>query len=157
MTALPPPNGLVPIRPVVTAAAVRALGRRHASWRRQVFAAPALRPLSTAPSEDAATPPVPRVLRRLFVNRIAATAARLADVDASAITGSSRNARLVLARHAAICVAREMTGASSPVLARLFGRRHHSTVLYALKRGRRDRALIAAIVALRTALAGEAR
>ena len=50
------------------------------------------------------------------------------------ITSDRRDASTVLARHAAIWLSRRLTPHSTPVIGRLFGKRDHTTVLYAIQR-----------------------
>lgn len=60
-----------------------------------------------------------------------ATEAGLTPTD---ITGDRRSKRLVLPRHVAMALARELTSQSLPTIARAFGDRDHTTVMYALRR-----------------------
>lgn len=49
------------------------------------------------------------------------------------LISARRDKQTVVARHAAILLAREMTGHSMPVIGRLFGNRDHTTILSAVR------------------------
>lgn len=57
------------------------------------------------------------------------------------LRGRHRCAQLALARHTAMYVARQCTGASYPLLGREFGYRDHTTIMYAVLKIDRLRAL----------------
>jgi chromosomal replication initiator protein len=55
------------------------------------------------------------------------------------VIGHNRQAKFVLARHAAMFVAHELTGNSFPQLAKLFGGRDHTTILSACRKAKAQR------------------
>jgi hypothetical protein len=64
-----------------------------------------------------------------------------------------RDRRVVVARHAAMWLARLMTGHSLPAIGRAFGDRDHTTVLYAVSRMAEDAAVADRVLVLQAALA----
>lgn len=50
------------------------------------------------------------------------------------IVGERRYHHIIKYRHAAMIVARDLTGASYPVIARAFGKKDHTTVIHALRK-----------------------
>lgn len=70
-----------------------------------------------------------REIERVIVQVAAAFACTPAD-----LRGPSHAHALTLPRHLAMYIANERTGASLPTLGRAFGGRHHTSVLYALRR-----------------------
>lgn len=66
--------------------------------------------------------------------QILAEAARCCDAAPADITGTGRQARVVMARQAAMYVCRRHLGLSYPELGRAFGGRDHSTVIHAVKK-----------------------
>jgi len=62
------------------------------------------------------------------------------NVPSRDITGPSRRRLHVLPRHVAMCVARDITRSSYPVIAARFDGRDHTTVLWADRKIRRLRA-----------------
>lgn len=56
------------------------------------------------------------------------------NVDTADIVGSKRNKELVIPRHAAIYISRELTQCSLPMIGKAFGGRDHSTILHACNR-----------------------
>lgn len=66
--------------------------------------------------------------------QILAEAARCCDAAPADITGTGRQAHVVMARQAAMYVCRRHLGLSYPELGRAFGGRDHSTVIHAVKK-----------------------
>ena len=114
--------------------------------------------------------PSPDTVRRLLGNRAAPKPpAGLEDivVAVAAEVGVSRHELLardrrpvvVWARHLAMYLARELTGASLPDIGRAFGGRNHTTVLHAIRRVQResehDQATRTAVQSLLARLGGE--
>lgn len=65
---------------------------------------------------------------------IIGTVARHFALSPDDITGKSRDKKVILARHIAIMLCRELLGLSLPKVGRLFSNRDHSSVLYSIKR-----------------------
>jgi chromosomal replication initiator protein len=63
-------------------------------------------------------------------------AAKLYGLRVADITGPSRRAVVVRARDLAAWLARDVGGLSYPELGHVFGGRHHTTMMVAVKRGR---------------------
>jgi chromosomal replication initiation ATPase DnaA len=69
------------------------------------------------------------------IRQIAQDEANVACLTLAQLLGSSRERRLVASRHRAMWRA-HLAGASCTQIARVFGNRDHTTVLYALKKAR---------------------
>jgi hypothetical protein len=67
--------------------------------------------------------------------------ARRTGIAPSLIKGAARTYDVAAARQAAMWLARQITGASTTVIGRAFGRRDHTTVIHSLKKIERRRAL----------------
>ena len=93
-----------------------------------------------------------------FEDIIAAVAAEV-GVSRHELVARDRRPIVVWARHLAMYLARELTGASLPDIGRAFGGRNHTTVLHAIRRvqreSERDQARRAAVQSLRARLSGE--
>ena len=93
-----------------------------------------------------------------FEDIIAAVAAEV-GVSRHELVARDRRPIVVWARHLAMYLARELTGASLPDIGRAFGGRNHTTVLHAIRRvqreSERDQARRAAVQSLLARLSGE--
>lgn len=67
-------------------------------------------------------------------NHIINTVARHFSLSPDDITGKSRDKKVVLARHIAVMLCRELLRLSLPQVGRLFGNRDHTSVLHSIKR-----------------------
>lgn len=72
------------------------------------------------------------------VDVIISTVASACGVTPIDVRSDRRNKRAVLARHTGMYLARKATLLSYPAIGRAFGRRDHSSVMYAVKRIERD-------------------
>lgn len=70
----------------------------------------------------------------LTIDRIMEITAEAMGFSSRDLLSSKRQQRLVLARHTAMFLCRDLLGASYPALGRHFGGKDHSTVLYAIKK-----------------------
>lgn len=79
-------------------------------------------------------------------------------VPVAQITGERRQGRIIVARHVAMALARDLTSAGFPRIGRAFGR-HHTTIMAGVRRCEErlvaDPDLAARVNALREALAKE--
>jgi chromosomal replication initiator protein len=71
---------------------------------------------------------------RITVAAIQAEVADYFDVPAFELRSSRRSKSVVLARHIAIYLSRELTPKSLPEIGRLFGDRDHTTIIHAIGR-----------------------
>lgn len=112
---------------------------------------PARPPSAPRPARPAPAPPRPERRHPDILGHVA----RIFAVERTALTGRSRSASVVAARHAAMLVLRERYGLSLAVIGALLGNRDHTTVRYGLEvaasRCRHDAAYAAQVAALREA------
>lgn len=73
-------------------------------------------------------------MSKLTVRAIQVATARQFNVTLGELIGPKRHKVIVKHRHLAMWIARQLTEASFPELARAFGRRDHTTVLYACRK-----------------------
>lgn len=88
---------------------------------------------------DAAAKAATTVQYRPTVALCIQLAAHEFDVSVASITGPARHQRIVHPRHAAMWLARKVTGQSYPDIAKRFGGRDHSTVIAAVENAERLR------------------
>ena len=81
--------------------------------------------IQTVPQENS------RPAKRVMVEDIQRVVARQYNVDRSDLRSSSSKARIAHPRHIAMYLARNLTVRSLPEIARLFGRKNHTDVMYA--------------------------
>lgn len=70
----------------------------------------------------------------IAVDQIKAATALATGITVAQIDGTRHTRPVAHARHAGIWLARQLTGPSLPAIARQFGGRDHTTILYALRR-----------------------
>jgi chromosomal replication initiator protein len=128
------------------------------AWRARVWGRP---PELPAPprlvhKQTAAVSAAPAVeFGRTRVCDVIKAACLCFGISRDELLSHDRHARFTTARHAAMVVARRLTGESYPQLGRFFGGRDHSTILSACRK-RHDKTLRAAIAELMAALEASA-
>jgi chromosomal replication initiation ATPase DnaA len=93
--------------------------------------------------------------RRPTIKEIQLHICKVHNVSYAELIGSSREQRIVWARHIAIYLARRLTGHSLPVIGRHFGERDHSTIKYAVDAMENARALHTDLTELEDALTAQ--
>lgn len=102
------------------------------------------------PSRSRAKPQAVQVVlsRALWPAIIRQATCDVAKISMDDLRGPIRTRELAYPRMAAMAVTRTMTGLSLPAIGRLFGNRHHTTVIHALDRVKRDKELRKLAVAI---------
>lgn len=131
---------------------VRAAASRAAAWRHRIWGKPA--PATLVPAPKPAAPPVHVKLNfgRARVADVIDTACAIWGITRDELIGHDRHSKFMLPRHAAIVVARRVTGFSFPDLGRRFGGRDHTSIIHAVRRADHHAGLQAAIAELMAAL-----